>query len=129
MSIHRKLMTVCCAAVLAFGLAACGSSDDDTAADDTPTVEEQAGPTQADLDAEKMRADEAEQDLADAAAAAKSAKLRALSGALTSFMGTAADRRAIATAATYNAGTGRFTVTPTPPLAPCRAGPCGWRRA
>ena len=29
MSIHRKLMTVCCAAVLALGLAACGSSDDD----------------------------------------------------------------------------------------------------
>ena len=32
MSIHRKLTTVCCAAVLAFGLAACGGgSDDDTA--------------------------------------------------------------------------------------------------
>ena len=29
MSIHKKLMTVCCAAVLAFGLAACGSSSDD----------------------------------------------------------------------------------------------------
>ena len=29
MSIHRKLTTVCCAAVLALGLAACGSSDDD----------------------------------------------------------------------------------------------------
>ena len=28
MSIHRKLTTVCCAAVLALGLAACGSSDD-----------------------------------------------------------------------------------------------------
>ena len=38
MSIHRKLMTVCCAAVLALGLAACGSSDDDTA-DTTPTTE------------------------------------------------------------------------------------------
>ena len=34
MSIHRKLMTACAAAVLAFGLAACGSSDDD----DTPTA-------------------------------------------------------------------------------------------
>ena len=35
MSIHRKLMTVCCAAVLALGLAACGSSsDDDTTMDD-----------------------------------------------------------------------------------------------
>ena len=29
MSIHRNLTTVCCAAVLAFGLAACGSSSDD----------------------------------------------------------------------------------------------------
>ena len=29
MSIHRKLTTVCCAAVLALGLAACGSSDND----------------------------------------------------------------------------------------------------
>ena len=29
MSTHKNLMTVCCAAVLAFGLAACGSSDDD----------------------------------------------------------------------------------------------------
>ena len=28
MSIHRKLTTVCCAAVLALGLAACGSDDD-----------------------------------------------------------------------------------------------------
>ena len=26
---HKNLMTVCCAAVLAFGLAACGSSSDD----------------------------------------------------------------------------------------------------
>ena len=33
MYIHRKLMTVCCAAVLALGLAACGSSSDD---DGTP---------------------------------------------------------------------------------------------
>ena len=32
MSTHRKLLTVCCAAVLAFVLAACGSSDDDMAA-------------------------------------------------------------------------------------------------
>ena len=31
MSIHRKLMTGCAVAVLAFGLAACGSSDNDTA--------------------------------------------------------------------------------------------------
>ena len=31
MSIHRKLTTVCCAAVLALGLAACSSSDKETA--------------------------------------------------------------------------------------------------
>ena len=74
MSIHRKLMTVCCAVVLAFGLAACGSSDDDTAATDTPTVEEPAGPTQADLDAEKKRADAAEKELADKTAADAKAK-------------------------------------------------------
>ena len=34
---YRNLMTVCAAAVLAFGLAACGSSDDDTA--EAPAVE------------------------------------------------------------------------------------------
>ena len=39
MSIHRKLTTVCCAAVLALGLAACSSSsDDDTSLTDTPTT-------------------------------------------------------------------------------------------
>ena len=32
MSIHRNLTTVCCAAVLALGLAACGSSSDDDSA-------------------------------------------------------------------------------------------------
>ena len=35
MSTHRKLMTVCCAAVLALGLAACGSSSDDDTTMDT----------------------------------------------------------------------------------------------
>ena len=35
MSTHKNLMTVCCAAVLAFGLAACGSSSDDN---DMPAV-------------------------------------------------------------------------------------------
>ena len=41
MSIHRKLMTGCAVAVLAFGLAACGSSsDDDTAMDDPVTMPE-----------------------------------------------------------------------------------------
>ena len=48
MSTHRKLTTVCCAAVLALGLAACGSSDDDKEAVVTPPVTdpmEPAGPT------------------------------------------------------------------------------------
>ena len=36
---YRNLMTVCCAAVLAFGLAACGSDDKDTAMDE-PTMME-----------------------------------------------------------------------------------------
>ena len=82
---YKNLMTVCAAVVLAFGLAACGSSDDDTAADgDTPTVTDPAGPTQAELDAEKMRADEAEADLAAAERAAMMAKARKLKGALAS---------------------------------------------
>ena len=79
MSIHRKLTTVCCAAVLAFGLAACGSSDDDTAADDgTPTVEEPAGPTQAELDAAEAEAAEAKAAAAEAAAALAAAEAKAL---------------------------------------------------
>ena len=45
MSIHRKLTTVCCAAVLALGLAACGSSDNDKAESMTPTTTDPAGPT------------------------------------------------------------------------------------
>ena len=69
MSIHRKLMTVCCGAVLAFGLAACGTSGDDSTAG-APAVERPTGPTQADLvDAEKKRADAAEKLLADKAKA------------------------------------------------------------
>ncbi len=43
---YRKLMTICCAAVLALGLAACGGGgDDDTA--DAPTTMEPTGPTPA----------------------------------------------------------------------------------
>ena len=85
MSTYKNLMTVCAAVVLAFGLAACGSSDDDTAADDgAPTVETPAGPTQAELDAEKARADKAEKELAETAAAAMMAKARKLKGALAS---------------------------------------------
>ena len=46
MSKYRKLTTVCCAAVLALGLAACGGGgDDDTA--DAPTTMEPTGPTPA----------------------------------------------------------------------------------
>ena len=82
MSIHRKLMTVCCGAVLAFGLAACGTSGDDSTAG-APAVERPTGPTQADLvDAEKMRADEAEKKLADAEAAAALATAKALIAAI-----------------------------------------------
>ena len=40
MSTHKKLMTVCAAVVLAFGLAACGSSGDDSTADATVTMPE-----------------------------------------------------------------------------------------
>lgn len=40
---YRNLMTVCCAAVLAFGLAACGSDDKDTAMDE-PTMMEPMEP-------------------------------------------------------------------------------------
>ena len=39
---HKNLMTVCCAAVLAFGLAACGGSSD---GDDMPAVTDDAGGT------------------------------------------------------------------------------------
>ena len=54
MSTHRKLTTVCCAAVLALGLAACGSSSDDDDqtgmdGDGTQMPTEPAGPTAADL--------------------------------------------------------------------------------
>ena len=35
---HKNLMTVCCAVVLAFGLAACGSSSDDVKVMDMDTV-------------------------------------------------------------------------------------------
>ncbi len=38
MSRYRKFTTICCAAALAFGLAACGSSSDDDTADTTPPV-------------------------------------------------------------------------------------------
>ncbi len=38
MSRYRKFTAICCAAALAFGLAACGSSDNDDTADSTPPV-------------------------------------------------------------------------------------------
>ena len=44
MSTHRKLMTVCCAAVFALGLAACGSSDDNDTAMEDPVVEPMPDP-------------------------------------------------------------------------------------
>ena len=43
---HKNLMTVCCAAVLAFGLAACGSSSDDN---DMPVVTDGTMPVTVDL--------------------------------------------------------------------------------
>ena len=39
MFIHRKLTTTCCVAVLALGLVACGSSDDDTSMTDPTAME------------------------------------------------------------------------------------------
>ncbi len=83
MSTYKNLTTVCAAVVLAFGLAACGGGDDDdTAMDDDPVVEMPAGPTQEELDAEKMRADEAEQALADAEDEALEAKNEGLFAAI-----------------------------------------------
>ena len=82
MSMYRKLMTVGCAAVLALGLAACGGGGDDDDTADGPTVTEPTGPTQAELDAEKERADEAERKLAEAEAAAALATAKALIAAL-----------------------------------------------
>ncbi len=70
---NNHLMNACLAAVLAIGLAACSSSSDNggdmAEVPATPTTPEPAGPTQEELDAEKMRADEAEQALRDKEAA------------------------------------------------------------
>ena len=64
MSIHKKLMTVCCAAVLALGLAACGSSSDDNQAGMTPDPTPEpmphacdAGTSQACVDARQAELD------------------------------------------------------------------------
>ena len=76
---HKNLMTVCAAVVLAFGLAACGSSDDDTAMDE-PTVEEPTGPT---LEQQLEAAKKALKDKEDAdAAKAAAADMKALFGAI-----------------------------------------------
>ena len=58
MSIHRNLTTVCCAAVLALGLAACGSSSDDDSAmmPVEPPMEPPEDPPE-DPDQAKMRAE------------------------------------------------------------------------
>ena len=61
---HKNLMTVCCAAVLAFGLAACGSSSDDVKVMDTvvdkkpltPVVPEDQPPTVDEIAATTMEA-------------------------------------------------------------------------
>ena len=84
---NKHLMNACLAAVLTFGLAACSSSSDgggDTAEVPTaPTTPEPAGPTQEELDAEKMRADEAEQALRDREAAEAAAALSETAAKLT----------------------------------------------
>ena len=68
---HKNLMTVCCAAVLAFGLAACGSSsDDDNVAVTTPMMD---GDGDADAEQSPMEPTAAEQ-LATAQAAVAEAK-------------------------------------------------------
>ena len=83
MSTYKNLMTVCAAVVLAFGLAACGSSDDDSAADDgAPAVTEPAGPTQADLDAAEAAAKKAQDALDKLAADALEAKNEGLFAAI-----------------------------------------------
>ena len=78
MSIHRKLTTVCCAAVLALGLAACGSSsDDDNQADmngNGDGMEMPAPPTAAE---QLAAAQTAVSDAEDAVAAATTAAERA----------------------------------------------------
>ena len=111
MSTYKKLMTVGCAAVLAFGLAACGGGDDDDRTAEAPMVEEQlsaqvaalqieinalrtqlgleadddlgdsVGELQTDLAALRMQAEEAEQ--AAAAAEAEAARLAAEAAAAT----------------------------------------------
>ena len=59
MSTHKNLMTVCCAAVLAFGLAACGSSgsDDEMAATTPAATTPAATPPMIDGDADAMDGD------------------------------------------------------------------------
>ena len=102
MSTHRKLLTVCCAAVFALGLAACGSSDDDSTAD-APAVEEPTGPTQAELDAAQAAADAA-QAAADAAEQALADKEAADAAAATTLMGQQL-HRAMGAAPLANLGT------------------------
>ena len=68
-------------AALALGLAGCGSSSDDDTAD-APTVTEPTGPTQAELDAEKARADAAQAELDRLQAAADLKAARELFGVL-----------------------------------------------
>ena len=96
---HKNLMTVCCAAVLAFGLAACGSSsDDDTMAAKTPTVTGgdtggdtggmpdacDAGPSQACVDARQAELEAIEND-SDATVGALNAAQMALATAQTAL--------------------------------------------
>ena len=76
---NNYLMNACLAAVLALGLAACSSNNDGDMTE-VPPPPEPSGPTQEDLDAETMRADDAEQALSDAEQALSDAE-QALSDA------------------------------------------------
>ena len=119
MFIHKKLMTVCCAAVLALGLAACGSSDDDTA-DTTPTTEMpdptpepmphacDAGTSQACVDARQAELDAIGDDGTVAQFTAAQAALAAAQSALdehNAAVAAAAARQALVDAAMCTAGT------------------------
>ena len=86
---NNYLMNACLAAVLALGLAACSSSNNDGDMTEVPTTTtpEPSGPTQDALDTETMRAEEAEQALSDQEAAAAAAALTKTAGKLKAALG------------------------------------------
>ena len=116
---YRKLTTVCCAAVLALGLAACGGGGggDDTAEGPTMT-----GPTQAELDAAQKAAEEAAAQAAAEQAAKEAAeqeladKEAADTAAASTLMGKQL-HRAMGATPLANLGTRPADATATPPVA------------